>query len=240
MKVLNLPCLQDTAEDFFPPTTQALDFPNGLLAWGGQLTPARILAAYRKGIFPWFSEGEPVLWWTPSPRCVLFPDRVYISRRTRRRLRQEKYRLTADSAFEAVIKACAAPQEKRDSTWINADMKNVFIDLHEKYAAHSVEVWLDDQLVGGIYGLAIGHAFFGESMFSRVSDASKIALITLCRQLGHWGFEMIDCQVSNAHLLSMGAEAIGRSEFESRLRKLVSRQRSAQLWTRDFRTNWDW
>ncbi len=240
MYLLDLPCLDDSAEDEFPPTSAALNFPSGLLAWGGSLSPRRLLAAYRRGIFPWFTDGEPVLWWTPSPRCVLYPDAVYVSRRTRRRLRRGEFRVTADKAFSRVIEHCAAPHPGRRSTWITAEMISAYRRLHEIGAAHCVEAWQDDELVGGIYGLAIGHMFFGESMFSLRPDASKIALITLCRQLVDWGFGPIDCQIENAHLISMGAVEIGREEFELQLESHVDRARPDGSWRSTFCGEWDW
>lgn len=240
MYLFDLPCLDGTSYDDFPPTPAALEFPSGLLAWGGSLETARLIEAYRRGIFPWYSEGEPVLWWTPSPRCVLYPGDVYVSTRTRRRLRQGAFELTADTAFEQVIEGCAAPAPGRLSTWITRDMKSAYSRLHELGVAHSVEAWQAGELVGGIYGLAIGHMFFGESMFGRVTDASKLALITLCRQLKAWGFGPMDCQVGNPHLRRMGAVEIDREEFEAQLEAYIGRPRADGAWSDSFRSDWDW
>ncbi len=206
----------------FPPSGLALRRPNGLLAWGGDLHPDRLLRAYRQGIFPWFSEGEPVLWWTPDPRCVLRPHEVYVSSRTRRRYNSGNFRITADTAFAEVIDGCAAPRDGVPGTWITPELKQSFVELHERGITHSVEVWQRDQLVGGIYGMALGRAFFGESMFSRVTDASKMALVGLCRQLEQWSFGLLDCQVTNPHLLSMGAVELPRTRFIQEIETLVN------------------
>lgn len=240
MPVIELPCLDGAGETWFPSTDKALGEPNGLLAWGGNLSPERLLSAYRKGIFPWFSDNEPVLWWTPSPRCVLHPEQVYISTRTRRRLRQGAFRISADTAFSEVIKACAEPGIGRLSTWITDQMLTAYKELHRLGVAHCVEVWKDDQLIGGIYGLAIGHMFFGESMFSRESDASKIALVYLCQQLQDWGFGPLDCQVGNGHLYRMGAIDLARGEFEQMLAKYTSISRPNESWQRSFSTRRSW
>lgn len=218
---LLIPRLGDDPDAPFPPTSEALVFPNGLLAGGGDLSPGRILNAYRLGIFPWYSEGDPILWWSPAPRCVIWPEKVYLSKRTRRRYNSGRYRLTLDTAFPEVIRACAEPRPNEEGTWITGDMEGAYNDLHRLGHAHSLEVWFDGDLVGGIYGLAIGAAFFGESMFSRHTDGSKIALVALCRLLTRRGFGMLDCQVGNPHLFSMGAEELPREAFESRLEELV-------------------
>jgi leucyl/phenylalanyl-tRNA--protein transferase len=228
--ILDLPRLADDPGAPFPATRQALKSPNGLLAWGGNLHPQRLLAAYRKGIFPWYSEGQPLLWWSPAPRCVMFPGEVHLSRRTRRRYNSGRYRLTADSAFGEVIAACAGPRARDRGTWITPELRAAFEHLHRRGHAHSIEVWQEDRLCGGIYGLAIGSAFFGESMFSRSTDASKFALVALCRLLDAWGFGLLDCQVSNPHLRRMGAVEISRARFESMLRSLVDEPREAGSW----------
>lgn len=248
MVLLDLPCLDANGDypgdDEFPPTDTALDFPSGLLAWGGSLRPGRLIEAYRRGIFPWYSEGEPVLWWTPSPRCVLYPADVYVSKRTRQKLRQRRFTLTADTAFAEVIDGCAAPRPDRPSTWITAEMLEAYRALHEMGVAHSVEAWLDGRLVGGIYGLSIGRMFFGESMFSLEADASKVALITLCRQLDEWGFGPLDCQVGNPHLKSMGAVEIEREAFEAQLGEFTAMPGPdpgiGDSWRNAFRGEWDW
>lgn len=240
MYLYDLPCLDDTPDDEFPPSSAALGFPSGLLAWGGSLRPGRLIEAYRRGIFPWYNEGEPVLWWTPSPRCVLYPRDVYVSKRSRRRLRQGAFELTADTAFDRVIAGCAAPRPERPSTWITREMAEAYSALQEMGVAHSVEAWQEGELVGGIYGLAIGQIFFGESMFSRKTDASKVALITLCRQLDDWGFGPIDCQVGNPHLRRMGAVEIEREAFEAQLEHYTARPSRVGPWTHAFEPARDW
>lgn len=197
----------------FPDVSLALREPDGLLAVGGDLAPDRILAGYRKGIFPWYSDDQPILWWSPDPRTVLFPGRFKISRSLRKTLRKKRFRVTMDRAFEAVVQACAAPRRAGSGTWITRDMAAAYTALHHAGHAHSVECWLDDRLAGGMYGVAIGRIFFGESMFSRATDASKVAFAVLARQLEAWGFALIDCQVYSAHLASLGAEQISRREF---------------------------
>jgi leucyl/phenylalanyl-tRNA--protein transferase len=206
----------------FPPVTQALRHPNGLLAAGGDLSPARLLDAYRHGIFPWFSEGDPILWWSPDPRMVLIPAEFKLSNSLRKTLRRGAYELRVDGAFEQVMRACAAPRDGQDGTWIQEEMVRAYCELHRLGYAHSVETWMDGELVGGLYGVSIGKMFYGESMFSRRSDASKIALAHLCAQLQHWGFGMIDCQMNTAHLASLGAREIPRKEFLSRLQELIN------------------
>ncbi len=201
----------------FPPTTEALDEPNGLLAAGGRLDTPTLLQAYRSGIFPWFEERQPVLWWSPDPRSVLFPSELRISRSLRKRLRSDCFTLTSDQSFEAVMRACAAPREGQRGTWIDASMVEAYCSLHEEGYAHSVEVWRDGKLVGGLYGIGLGGVFFGESMFSRESDASKVALVALVRALLAQGGELIDCQIESAHLNSLGARNIPRVDFERRV-----------------------
>ncbi len=199
----------------FPPGESALKKPNGLLAIGGDTEPDTLLAAYRQGIFPWYSQGEPILWWSPDPRMVLFPACVHISRSLWRRLRRGDFQVTADTAFAEVVQNCAAAG--RTATWISDELRQSFERLHQRGLAHSVEVWRGEELAGGLYGLALGGCFFGESMFSKVPDASKVALVCLCRQMEAWGITLIDCQVSNPHLASMGAVEISRQEFLDRL-----------------------
>lgn len=225
-----LPCLEARADAPFPATAEALESPNGLLAWGGDLQPERLLNAYRSGIFPWYSEGQPILWWSPAPRCVIFPDRVYLSTRTRRRYNSGVYNLTVDTAFAEVIEACAGPRDDENGTWITPEMQEAYLRLHRLGRAHSLEVWQDRLLAGGIYGLEIGSIFFGESMFSRKTDASKIALVALCRQLHHWGFGLLDCQVGNPHLYRMGAETLPRQTFERLLAELADTPSEAANW----------
>jgi leucyl/phenylalanyl-tRNA--protein transferase len=197
----------------FPDVRRALRHPNGLLAAGGDLTPERLVNAYRHGIFPWFSVGDPILWWSPDPRAVLVPDRLHISRSLRKRLRRRELGVTMDQDFAATIRACAAPRDPAGGTWILPEMIAAYETLHRLGIAHSVEVWADGQLVGGLYGVAMGQAFFGESMFSRAADASKVALVHLCRQLVERGFGLIDCQMRTDHLIGLGAELLPRSRF---------------------------
>jgi leucyl/phenylalanyl-tRNA---protein transferase len=201
-------------EPVFPPVELALAEPNGLLAAGGDLSPARILAAYRQGIFPWYSAGEPILWWSPDPRMVLFPAELKISRSLAKVLRNKPYEVTLDTIFAEVIGACAGtPRDGQSGTWITAEMQAAYCKLHELGYAHSVEVWMAGKLVGGLYGMALGHAFYGESMFSWRTNASKIALAHLCLHLQRRGFGIIDCQMETTHLASLGARPIPRSEF---------------------------
>jgi leucyl/phenylalanyl-tRNA--protein transferase len=208
-------------EDPFPPPERALAEPNGLLAVGGDLSLARLLEAYRQGIFPWFGRGEPILWWSPDPRMVLLPEAFRLSRSLARRLRRGDFQVRADTAFERVMQACAEPRPGQPGTWIGTEMRVAYGELHRLGHAHSVETWRGDELVGGLYGVAIGRAFYGESMFSRASDASKVALAQLVAQLRRWGFGLIDCQMETAHLASLGARPIPRAEFGRRLAELV-------------------
>lgn len=197
----------------FPDPSSALAHPDGLLAWGGDLSPQRLLNAYCKGIFPWYSGDQPILWWSPSRRCVLFPAKIHVSRRLRRTLRQGRYGVTADRAFEQVVHGCALPREGQDTTWITPEMIDAYCRMHYLGHAHSVEVWRDDELVGGIYGLCIGRVFFGESMFSLAPDASKVAMARLCEKLAERESALLDCQVGNPHLERMGAVEIPRDDF---------------------------
>lgn len=197
----------------FPPVEQALREPDGLLAAGFELSPARILDAYGHGIFPWYSEGQPVLWWSPDPRMVLLPADVRITRSMAKVLRNRAYEVRCDTAFEAVMRACAEPRDGAAGTWISEDMIAAYCALHAQGYAHSVETWVDGELAGGLYGMAIGRIFYGESMFSRVRDGSKIALIHLARYLESQGFALIDCQMNTSHLGSMGGHEIPRREF---------------------------
>ncbi len=210
------------SEPVFPPLETALAEPNGLLAAGGDLSPHRLLAAYSRGIFPWYSKGEPILWWSPDPRMVLFPDEIRISRSLAKTLRNKPYEVRLDTAFTDVMAACAtAPREGQAGTWITREMRAAYERLHALGFAHSVETWIDGKLAGGLYGVAIGRAFFGESMFSRATDASKIALAHLGAQLRRLGFGIIDCQMETAHLASLGARPIPRAEFRALLDRLV-------------------
>jgi leucyl/phenylalanyl-tRNA--protein transferase len=214
----------------FPPVEQALRAPNGLLAAGGDLSAPRLLEAYRQGIFPWFSAGEPILWWSPDPRMVLFPEEFKVSDSLRKTLHRGRYEVRTDSApstglrtgFEQVMRACAAPRDGANGTWIHEDMIDAYCELHRQGFAHSVETWMDGELVGGLYGMALGRMFYGESMFSRRTDASKIALAHLSAQLARWNFGMIDCQMNTPHLASLGAREIPRKEFIASLQDLIN------------------
>ena len=209
------PCWLDpeAPEIVFPDVELALQEPDGLLAVGGKLAPEWILQAYRRGIFPWYGQGQPILWWAPDPRLVLFPENLRISRSLKKTLKKGLFTVTLDTAFEAVIDACARPRPRQAGTWITPEMRSAYVDLHHAGHAHSVESWYDGMLVGGLYGIAIGHVFFGESMFTEMSNASKTAFVTLVRQLQRWGFTLIDCQVYTQHLASLGAATITRKEF---------------------------
>ena len=202
----------------FPPLERALREPNGLLAAGGDLSAERLIQAYRHGCFPWFQDGQPILWWSPDPRTVLVPGELHVSRSLAKLLRQGRFQVTYDRAFAEVIQACAAPRTYADGTWITPEMQHAYLELHRRGIAHSVEVWRDEELVGGLYGLAMGRLFFGESMFSRADNASKVGFATLVEQLHHWGFALIDCQMPTQHLESFGARSISRKEFANRLK----------------------
>jgi len=233
-----IPWLEST--DAFPPLEQALEEPNGLLCAGGELSPQRLIQAYRQGIFPWYVKGEPVLWWSPDPRMVLVPSEFRISRSLRRTLRAGDYRINLDSNFQDVIRACARTRRKGQSgTWITAEMQAAYCTLHELGFAHTVETWIDDKLAGGLYGLAIGKMFYGESMFSHATDASKIALAHLARFLDDQGFGLIDCQMDTPHLASLGARQVPRSEFIARLRELTAIPPRQGRWPSDGATR-DW
>ncbi|MGH8161060.1 MAG: leucyl/phenylalanyl-tRNA--protein transferase [Gammaproteobacteria bacterium] len=201
----------------FPPDTSALAEPNGLIAVGGDLEPERLIAAYRRGIFPWYEAGQPILWWTPEPRCVLDPRALHISHSLRRLLKRGNFAVGFDTAFETVIGACAEPRKTGAGTWITPEMMQAYTTLHGHGFAHSVEVRRHGRLIGGLYGVAIGGAFFGESMFSLETDASKIALATLCAKYATTPDALVDCQVASEHLLSIGAKMIPRAEFTGRL-----------------------
>ncbi|MCW8918145.1 MAG: leucyl/phenylalanyl-tRNA--protein transferase [Gammaproteobacteria bacterium] len=207
----------DSDPAHFPDPALALEEPNGLLAVGGDLSPARLLNAYRQGIFPWYSKGEPILWWSPDPRTVLFPAQLHLSRSLRKTLRRHPFRVTLDSAFAQVMEACSASRWQKDGsqsgTWISDEMKAAYGMLHRIGFAHSVECWQGEELVGGLYGVSMGKVFYGESMFSRCPDASKVGFAHLVRQLTDWGFALIDCQVYSNHLATLGAVEIPRERF---------------------------
>jgi leucyl/phenylalanyl-tRNA--protein transferase len=212
---VNTPCWLDpeATEIVFPDVELALKEPDGLLAVGGKLSTDWLLTAYRQGIFPWYGQGQPVLWWAPDPRLVLFPGNLHISRSLGKVIRKRQFTVTLDTAFEAVIAACARSRPRQSGTWITPEMQSAYVDLHHAGHAHSVESWCDGTLAGGLYGVAIGNIFFGESMFTEITDASKTAFVALVRQLERWGFALIDCQVYTGHLASLGAATIPRRKF---------------------------
>ena len=203
----------------FPDIADALENPNGLLAIGGNLNEARLLSAYKKGIFPWYNEGEPIMWWSPNPRCILKPKKIHVSRSLKKCLRKKEFQITFNKNFTDVINQCSLRKKKTSSsitsndTWITVEIKNAFINLHKLGYAHSVECWFNKQLVGGLYGIAMGKIFFGESMFSLVPNASKISLVYLAKCLQEMKFQLIDCQVKSDHLLTLGAKLIRRKKF---------------------------
>ncbi len=219
--------------DPFPPAAAARRHPNGLLAAGADLSPGRLVDAYAHGIFPWFSDDEPILWWSPDPRMVLFPPELKVSRSLRKTLNKGGFEVRMDTAFRDVMEACAEPREGQPGTWIVPAIVDAYCRLHDLGLAHSVETWIDGELAGGLYGVALGKMFYGESMFSRRSDASKIAFVHLARQLERWGFGMVDCQMKTAHLASLGAREIPRQEFLSRLSELVNYSGIIGTWTLD-------
>ena len=220
-------------DDPFPPVDTALTDPNGLLAAGADLSTGRLLDAYRRGIFPWAGDDEPMLWWCPDPRMVLFVGELHVSRSLRRRIRSGGLTVTVDRAFAAVVDGCAAPRPDSDGTWITPAIAVAYGELHRLGHAHSVEAWEDDELAGGLYGVSIGRMFYGESMFAFRPDASKVALAYLVRQLARWGFELVDCQMSTAHLASLGAREVPRAEFLRRLRRLIAEPAPPSPWKFD-------
>ena len=214
----------------FPPSHLAMRDPNGLLAIGGDLSVRRMLRAYSQGIFPWYNPDEPILWWCPDPRSVLHPDWLKVSRSLRKAIARKDYAVTMDHAFRDVLQACAGARAKSRGTWLGSDMQAAYCDLHREGHSHSVEVWREGKLIGGLYGVNIGRVFFGESMFSHATDASKIALYYLCEQLRQWEYELIDCQISSAHLSSLGAQEISRKAFLALLAPVVQLQGHAGRW----------
>jgi leucyl/phenylalanyl-tRNA--protein transferase len=218
----------------FPPVRTALAEPDGLLAAGGDLSPARLLLGYTQGIFPWFSEGEPILWWSPSRRMVLFPEQLHVRRSLDKVLRNRPFRVTVDTAFRQVIEACAAPRDGAAGTWIIPPMVDAYCRLHALGIAHSFEVWMDGELAGGLYGVGVGRMFYGESMFSRRTDASKIAFVHMARHLSLHGVRMIDCQMHTPHLESLGATLIPRSLFLAKLKLSTLESQADSMWTYHF------
>lgn len=217
----------------FPPPAMALEEPNGLLAVGGDLNPERILAGYQQGIFPWYDRDFPILWWAPDPRAVIPTAELYIPRRFRRELRRHPFRISLDRDFSGVVAGCAEPRPGSEGTWIHPEMKVAYDQLHERGYAHSIEVWCDGRLVGGLYGVCLGRIFFGESMFSRRTGASKVALTTLIRQLARWDFPLLDCQLTNPHLEQFGCREIPREEFQRYLEDYAELAPATAPWTLD-------
>jgi leucyl/phenylalanyl-tRNA--protein transferase len=227
--------LDDDPSAPFPPVSAALRRPDGLLAAGGDLRPERLLNAYRHSIFPWYSDREPILWWSPDPRTVFRTDGVHLSSRFRRSLRASNWCIKADTAFAAVIRACArTPRPGQRGTWITRDMEDAYIEMHRLGHAHSVEVFDGSALTGGIYGIAVGRMFFGESMFSAQSGGSKVALAALAHRLKEWGWPLIDAQVENPHLVSLGAESMTRADFVAAVESLTSGPEPPGAWTDRF------
>jgi leucyl/phenylalanyl-tRNA--protein transferase len=221
---------EDDPPDLFPPVETAMREPDGLLAAGGDLRIERLLAAYRRGIFPWYEEGQPLLWWSPDPRCAFLPGNFRLARRLRRELRRSTAEIRFNTAFDDVIRACAGPRRYQRGTWITRDMLAAFGNLHGAGWAHSIEIWQDEQLVGGLYGLIIGRVMFGESMFSAVSNASKIALLLLDRMLAEGTLGILDCQVQSSHLVSLGASMLRRADFTQRLETLCEPAKPFENW----------
>ena len=221
----------DSPPDSFPDPRNALKEPNGLVAAGGDLSPARLLCAYRHGIFPWYEEGQPVLWWSPDPRAVFTPGNIKISRSLEKTLRRGELHCTFDREFEAVIDACAEPRSEQDGTWITREMRDAYVKLHHLGGAHSVECWHQGQLAGGLYGVGVGQVFFGESMYSRVTDASKVALCALSDWLTAWRYALIDCQMPTAHLESLGAAEMPREQFLERVSEFCNKSATSSAWS---------
>lgn len=217
----------------FPAVSKALKSPNGLLCAGGDLSPARIIDAYSHGIFPWFSAGDPILWWSPDPRMVLFPDELKVSRSLRKTVARGIYETRVDTAFRAVMQECAQPRDAQGGTWIVPEMVDAYTELHRLGYAHSVESWLDGVLVGGLYGVALGKVFFGESMFARAPDASKVALVKLVERLRPEGYRLIDCQQATRHLASLGAREIPRAKFAKLVQESIQYPLSGERWPRE-------
>ena len=220
-------------DDPFPLTHKALKQPNGLLAAGADLTPGRLIEAYSLGVFPWFNADEPVLWWSPDPRMVLIPAELKVARSLKKVLRNRTYEVRLDTAFSRVMQGCAQPRDGQSGTWISPMMTDAYTRLHEMGVAHSAETWIDGKLAGGLYGVALGRMFYGESMFTDVTDASKIAFVHLVWQLKRWGFGMIDCQMKTAHLETFGAREIPRSDFMRRVSKLIQYSPAPTCWRFD-------
>lgn len=218
------------ADQAFPAVEQALKEPDGLLAVGGCLSTQRVINAYSQGIFPWYSDQDPILWWSPDPRLVIFPEKLHISRTLGKTLRKQHFQISFDKAFAQVIQACAAPRTQQTGTWLTSEMQMAYMRLHNEGYAHSVEAWQNNKLVGGLYGIAVGQIFFGESMFHKQTDASKVAFVNLIHQLSSWGYQLIDCQVHTSHLVSLGAEEITRTRFSDLIQCLHQLNPANSAW----------
>lgn len=231
---------QHDTDGAFPDAVLACREPNGLLAIGGDLSVTRLVRAYENGIFPWYNPGQPILWWSPEPRAVLKPDKIVVSRSLKKVLRHHPFRVSLNENFPQVIHACAQPRTYSSQTWIGKEMKNAYIQLHRLGIAHSVEAWYEDQLVGGLYGLALGRVFFGESMFTHMSNASKVAFVHLVKYLQTKGFELIDCQQDTQHLRNFGAKLMPRTEFIQQLRQYCPMPAEPGFWTdfQSFQQQW--
>ncbi len=221
----------DLNNQAFPPIERALTEPDGLLAAGGCLSSQRLMNAYYHGIFPWYNEDDPILWWSPDPRLVLFPDKIHISKSLKKALRQQPFTIRFNTDFAAVIHACSQPRDYEKNTWLNEEMQQAYIQLHQQGHAHSIEAWHQGNLVGGLYGVTIGKIFFGESMFHTQTNASKAAFITLAQQLKEWRYEVIDCQIHSNHLVSLGAEEISRQQFSRLLNRYRQSSPRRDAWT---------
>ena len=230
--------LDNVHKAIFPDVELALAEPDGLLAVGGDLSVERLIAAYQQGIFPWYSEGQPILWWSPDPRMVLEPKDIKVSRSLSKTIRKEEFKISFDKCFREVITACSESRLEKgkiqNETWILDEIIEAYVQLHEQGYAHSVECWQNEKLVGGLYGVAIGKVFFGESMFSRVSDASKIAFVNLAKQLEKWGYKLIDCQVYTSHLESLGASMISRQQFISLVKENTIHSFENKKWQTEY------
>ena len=231
MPAVNLTVLNPyQPEQPFPPVHKALQEPEGLLAVGGCLSPTRIINAYRHGIFPWFNPDDPILWWSPNPRLILLPHQLYVSRRLSKTIRSGKFVFSIDRAFSQVIENCAKPRSYTNGTWITEEIKQAYTDLHRLGIAHSAEAWFEGQLVGGLYGVAMGQVFFGESMFHTKTDASKVAFVQLVQHLTAWNYQLIDCQMHTAHLASLGAHEVSRQHFIDLLDKYCETPPHPKAW----------
>ncbi len=224
---------ENLPDQAFPAIDKALKEPDGLLAIGGCLSSKRLLNAYRQGIFPWFSPGEPILWWSPDPRLVVLPKHLHISKSLAKTIRKQDYRISFDQCFMEVMNACAETREQDSGTWISEDMKKAYDNLYQLGFAHSIEVWSQQRLVGGLYGVAIGQVFFGESMFHKQTDASKVAFVKLIEWLDGWDYQLVDCQVHTDHLVSLGAENIPRATFQSLLNQYCLTPAAENAWSLD-------